>query len=200
MRFKEAKAYILNRLKTGLPAQLTYHRYEHTIDVYEQTKRIAKLEGISDKVQYQWLKTAALFHDCGFLNVYRQHEEEGCRIATEILPGFDYTPHDIEIICGMIMATRIPQTPRNHLEEIIADADLDYLGRSDFYTIGDTLRQELLNMQAIQNNAEWDPIQINFLRSHHYFTATSKRERAGEKEKRLHELIAAVEAGSKGNV
>ena len=32
-------------------------------------------------------------------------------------------------------ATKIPQTPLTKLEEIICDADLDYLGREDFFEI-----------------------------------------------------------------
>jgi uncharacterized protein len=188
MNFKPVKAYILGLLKEGLPAHLTYHRYEHTLDVYEQTKRIAKREGIQDKHQLQWLKTAALFHDAGFLHVYQNHEKEGCRLAMEILPDFEYTPFDIEMICGMIMATKIPQSPRNHLEQILADADLDYLGRSDFFTIGDTLRQELRHMGIIKGDHEWDPIQIQFLHSHRYFTRTSIQDRNEKKQAHLKEL------------
>ena len=30
------------------------------------------------------------------------------------------------------MATKIPQKPQNHYEEVLSDADLDYLGRDDF--------------------------------------------------------------------
>ncbi len=192
MKYKEAKHYILTRLKDGLPAHLTYHRYKHTLDVYEQTKRIAKSEGIFDKYQLRMLKTAALFHDSGFLNVYREHEAEGCRLAAEILPTFDYTQSDIDLICGMIMATKIPQAPNNLLEQILADADLDYLGRDDFYEIGDTLRQELMNMAIIKNESEWNPIQIKFLNSHQYFTKTSIESRAAEKQKRLEELTVKV--------
>ena len=40
----------------------------------------------------------------------------------------------------------MPQTPKNHLEEIMCDSDLDYLGRQDFYPIAETLRQELVGI------------------------------------------------------
>lgn len=59
-------------------------------------------------------------------NKHAGHEFEGCLIARTALPGFGYTGEDI-MICGMIMATKIPQSPTNILEEIICDADLDYL-------------------------------------------------------------------------
>lgn len=189
MNFKGAKAFILHKLENELSEKLTYHKYEHTLDVYEQTKVLAKEEGISSKIQLQWLKTAALFHDSGFLNVYKDHEIEGCRIAAAVLPDFGYTSHDIEMICGMIMATKIPQSPKNPLEQIIADADLDYLGRDDFYEIGDTLRQELRNMGIIQSDSEWNPIQIEFLSAHHYFTSSSIKKRAAQKDKYMQELI-----------
>jgi uncharacterized protein len=84
------------------------------------------------------LKTACLFHDIGFTISGQDHEERGCEIAEEVLPDLNYDSDQINRIKGMIMATKIPQTPNNKLEQIICDADLDYLGRDDFFSIGDT--------------------------------------------------------------
>jgi uncharacterized protein len=194
MDFINVKAYILDLLKERLPAHLSYHRYEHTVDVYEQAKRIAASEGIQDEEQLIWLQTAALFHDTGFLNVYKEHEQEGCRIVMETLPNYGYSDVAIEAICGMIMATRIPQTPKTHLEEILADADLDYLGRPDFHPIADTLCQELILMGALQRKEDWDPLQIKFLQNHKYFTQSSIRDRDPLKLKHLEEIMARIES------
>jgi hypothetical protein len=82
----------------------------------------------------------------------------------------------------MIMATRIPQTPHNLLEEIIADADLDYLGRDDFWTIGNKLFTELQMYSIIQTEDEWNRLQIKFLEQHHYFTRTAIETRKQKKD------------------
>lgn len=177
MKIKKAISYILSRLKRELPPELTYHGLWHTLDVVEQTHRIALSEGIHDTEHLQLLETAAYFHDAGFMETYQNHEEKSCEIAQNILPSFEYNPFQISLICTIIMATKIPQTPLNHLSEILCDADLDYLGRDDFFTIGQRLYQELLQKNIVQNQDQWNQIQINFLEKHHYFTETNKQSR-----------------------
>jgi uncharacterized protein len=192
MNFFEAKKYILNRLNSDLPKHLSYHGYHHTLDVYEMVIEIAHEEGVTNKDDLIMLKTAALFHDCGFLTSYKGHEDVGCRIAKDMLPEFDYNQTQIEKICGMIQATKIPQSPKNLLEQIIADADLDYLGRDDFYQISKTLLDELKSINALQDENEWNKIQVSFIKNHHYFTQTCINRRKTEKEKRLAELEAII--------
>jgi predicted metal-dependent HD superfamily phosphohydrolase len=131
------------------------------------------------------LKTAAVFHDSGFLVGAGDHEKSSCEIAGQYLPEYGYTSRQIEKICGMIMATKLPQTPHNHLEEILADADLDYLGRDDFFTIGNQLYDELAMFGIITNEDDWNRLQIKFFESHHYFTPTSIRLRQQKKQEHL---------------
>ena len=188
MNFFEAKRHILDRLKNELPQHLTYHGYYHTMDVYAMTIDIAIKEGITDEKEVTMLKTAALFHDAGFLKTYNGHEIAGCQLVRECLPNFGYSDLEIELICGMIQATKIPQLPQNLLEEIIADADLDYLGREDFYQIGNLLFDELKSLDILQGENDWNTLQVYFLSSHNYFTKTSKQRRTKEKESRLIEL------------
>lgn len=193
MNYKGAKTFILNKLERELPARLTYHGLHHTLDVLAITKELCFLENVSayDTVL---LKTAALFHDCGFIISNVEHEEKGCRIARQYLPRFGYNPNEIEQICGMIMATKIPQNPQNFLEEIICDADLDYLGREDFYEIGSTLFCELQAYEILETEQEWNLIQVKFLENHHFFTATNRQRRAPQKAAYLDELRGLVAA------
>ncbi|MCY1378022.1 hypothetical protein D3C87_1448270 [compost metagenome] len=88
----------------------------------------------------------------------------------------------------MIMATRIPQMPQNLLEEILADADLDYLGRDDFFTIGDRLYEELSVFGMVSNEWDWNVLQVKFLEAHHYFTDTAIRLRKQKKEENLQKI------------
>ena len=193
MNFLGAQKFILDRLKKDLPENLTYHGYRHTIDVYNMAIEIAEEEGITDEHELLLLKTGALFHDCGFLQTYKGHEEVSCNIAKENLPTFDYTPNEIDAICGLIHATRIPQSPKNKLEQILADADLDYLGRDDFYKISNSLYLELRSISALKNEKDWNTIQVNFLETHRYFTNTCINKRKKEKQKRIIELKKLLE-------
>lgn len=73
----------------------------------------------------------------------------------------------------MIMATRLPQSPLSKLAEILCDADLDYLGREDFFEIADTLKREWMQMDFISSDTEWNQKQLGFLSSHTYFTESA---------------------------
>lgn len=188
MNFHLAKKYILTRLKDELPSYLTYHGYHHTWDVYEMTIEIAMSEGITDEKDLTLLKTAAIFHDSGFILAYNGHEDLSCEIVREKLPEFDYNEEQIEKICSMIQATKIPQNPQTQLEEILADADLDYLGREDFYAISSSLFEEFKSINLLKTEEEWNKIQVKFLEQHHYFTKTCIQRRKDAKEKRLVEL------------
>jgi len=131
MQIEQAREFILDKLKKELPECFHYHNADHAVDVYTASKQLAQSEGIGDR-ETQLLLTAALFHDSGFLSGPKDHESKSCDNARLYLPNFGYTVEDIERICDIIMATKMPQSPHDHLGRIICDADLDYLGRNDF--------------------------------------------------------------------
>lgn len=199
MDLPRAEEYILNELRTRLPEALYYHSSAHTLDVAEAAERIALAEGITDAETLVLLRTAALFHDAGFLTTYQGHEAEGSRMVAEVLPRFGYSTAQIEQVQGMIAATKIPQNPKNKLEEIICDADLDYLGRPDFEPIADLLYRELLARGSVTSRATWDRIQIDFLNNHRYRTATARATRRAAKQGYLHQIRQRTEAAATQN-
>jgi predicted metal-dependent HD superfamily phosphohydrolase len=164
-------------LQAGLSDKLTYHNIHHTLDVAKQCSIIAGAEGITDAQSLFELQVAALYHDTGFLFAYTGHEEKSCAIAKEQLPDFGLSTTEISNICKLIMVTKIPQQPADHLQQIICDADLDYLGRPDFFETAQRLQQELMTFQLISSKQEWEQRQLQFMQSHQYFTATSKLKR-----------------------
>jgi HD superfamily phosphodiesterase len=174
----------LNILEENLPEKFYYHSYKHTKDVVKAVERIALLEGVTDEGLFL-LKTAAIFHDAGFIERYEHNEPIGARMATEILPKYGYTEQHIKTIVELIHVTEIPHRPINKLQEIICDADLDYLGRDDFEKIADRLRRELREMNKIDSDKAWDELQIKFLNQHRYFTKTAKETRQKKKEENI---------------
>ncbi|MCD6013000.1 MAG: hypothetical protein K0Q79_2862 [Flavipsychrobacter sp.] len=191
MEFEKVKKFILKKLKHELPKNLTYHSTEHIKDVYGSAKTLAKLENVEGEDLYLLL-TAVLFHDSGFIREQKNHEQVSVDIAREYLPAYDYTPAQIDRICGMIMATKIPQTPLNRLEEIICDADLDYLGRDDFFKIGNGLYEELCMYGIINSETEWNKLQVRFLEKHKFFTKTARKLRKPKKDEYLAMVRAKV--------
>jgi predicted metal-dependent HD superfamily phosphohydrolase len=187
MRSQAAMEYIRNRMKKDLPGALYYHNVPHVLDVVEAAERIGHAEGITAH-EMELLLVAAWYHDSGFLFGPDNHEKMGCEIVREHLPAMGFSQSEIDIICGLIMATRVPQSPCNHLEKIMCDADLDYLGRDDFYTIGNNIYREFLQRKLVANETEWNQMQVQFLESHNYFTETAIRQRKAAKEKHLGEI------------
>ncbi|WP_159467507.1 HD domain-containing protein [Dyadobacter sp. 3J3] len=192
MNIAESERFILDLLGSELSETLFYHGLHHTLDVTNAALILAKEEGIEDQESIELLKTASLFHDSGFVNAYKDHEEEGCRIARSQLPLFQYNQEQIEIICGMIMATKIPQNPKTNLEKIICDADLDYLGRDDFEPIAATLFQELFVRKLVPDENTWNQIQVRFIGAHQYHTESAMKKREDEKQKHLHRLLTLI--------
>ncbi len=185
--YQAAENAVKSKLEKELPMSLTYHGIHHTLDVLEAGIAIAITEKLSKK-EIQLLRLAIWLHDAGFTNTYKGHEEEGCRIAKKILPKFNIPEEEIEVVIGLIRATKIPQTPDTRLERIICDADLDYLGRKDVYDIADTLYSEIKKHIGPLKAEHWNELQISFLEAHDYFTAYSKKHRAPAKMKYLKSL------------
>jgi len=183
-KFETIQQKIITRLQKELDPALIYHNVSHTLDVMKQVELIAKSEGVINRHELMLLKIAAAYHDSGFLFVYKNHEEKGCEIVRTDLSKI-LTGKDLDIICGIIMATKIPQLPNNLLEQIICDADLDYLGRDDFEPISQNLYKEFIHFGIIKKENDWDAIQIGFFEMHHYFTKTALSKRKKKKEKHL---------------
>ena len=184
INFEGAREFIRQKLSGELSPKLSYHSLAHILDVSDIAEKLAELEGIQGE-ELTLLLTAVWFHDSGFLVGANEHEKVSCRIAREHLPSFGYSAQQIERIEGIIMATRIPQTPHNLLEEIICDADLDYLGRDDFWTTGHKLFTELNSNGTILNENDWNKRQVAFLEKHHYFTQSAIRLRKASKDQNL---------------
>lgn len=188
MNYEAAKKYILNKLERELDPKLTYHSVNHTLDVLESAVRLADMESLPEK-ELLLLKTACVFHDCGMLVTYRGHEEASVKICGECLPTFGYSEEDTAVVCRMILTTKLPQCASEPLDKILCDADLDYLGRPDFFMIAHRLKYEwdILKIHPTSLQ-EWYKIQRDFLSAHRYFTVSAIRLRQSFKMDNLKQI------------
>jgi uncharacterized protein len=135
--------------------------------VYRDASYLASKLNIKDN-DLRLLQTAAALHDYGFLGSHINHEERGCEEATKLLPKFGYSKNEIEIVCGMIMSTKIPQSPKTLLEQILCDADLFYLGSNYYFEIAGQFKDELTSLNVLKSEEQWKNIQVTFLENHKY--------------------------------
>lgn len=177
----------LEILNSNLPSDLYYHDAQHTLDVLNVINQYIRRNKI-DKTNTYLLKIAGLLHDIGFTAVRINHEEKSAEIAEALMLEFGFTTESIKIVQSLIIATKIPQTPKTELEKIICDSDLDYLGRKDFYEISNKLYKELHASSMVSNEIEWNKLQIKFLEDHKYHTEFAKKNRQAKKEKRILEI------------
>ncbi|HNS50840.1 MAG TPA: response regulator [Anaerolineae bacterium] len=183
-----ARRHALARLERDLPAGLGYHNLWHTRDdVLPAAQRLAALTGLGE-VETRLVETAAAFHDTGYTVQREEHERLSAQIAGEALPAFGFSPAQVVAVQGMIMATQLPQSPRTLLEEIVADADLDVLGREDLATRNQHLRDELAASGTLISDERWFASQVQLLESHHYWTAAARSLRDLGKQRNLQML------------
>ena len=191
IQFTDIQEIILDKLEKELPDNLFYHNVKHTVDVVTEVELIGWGEGCSDE-EILLLKTAGLFHDAGHTVSYDDHEYYGTQIAREMLPKYNYTPEQIEIICSLIMATKLPPVPTNLLESIICDSDLDYLGRSDFIPVSNSLYEELKSQDKMKSLNDWNKLQVRFISGHQYFTQTARSLREVNKQLQIERIQSLI--------
>lgn len=194
--FEQARRYALHRLEHELHPALCYHSIIHTRDdVAPAVERLAATEGVSGE-GLLLLRTAAFFHDLGFVERREGHEAVSVQIAEAQLPAFGYGAAQIAEIGQMIMATRLPQAPGSPLAAMLADSDLDMLGRVDFLDFNRLLRAELAAFAPPIADADWYRQQLGFVRDHGYWTSTARTLRNLGKARNiqlLEELLLAAE-------
>lgn len=164
---------VFERLRAQLPSNLVYHNHAHTRFVVEKADFLDVQEnlGVADR---NLISIAALYHDTGFLLDRENHEEMSCDLARKELPDHGFSEPEIQTICGMIMATRIPQQPHTIHEKIVADADLFYLGTDDYELFSTKLYKELKYLDPKMDDIAWLKIQNKFISSHTYHTTYGK--------------------------
>lgn len=189
-----AVAYALERLRAELPPHLGYHNVEHTEeDVLPAAVRLARLSHLAE-ADVRLLEVAAAFHDVGQINLNLGHELIGIETVSKVLPGFGFGPEEIDRIAAMILATRLPQTPLNEEQAILADADLDSLGREDFFATSQALWHERAALGMVIPWPTWLENQLKFLRSHRYFTPAARALRQEGKQKNIELLERLIRA------
>lgn len=187
IKFKAIQEEALAKLEKSLPKNLYYHNIKHTLNVLYVVENIARKEKVTEE-ELLLLKCAAIFHDIGFIVSYDDNEKIGAKMAEETLKKYRFSQDQIDTVKRLIMATQMPPNPKDLLERIICDADLDYLGRPDFIPISQNLFRELFERGKINTIEQWNKLQYKFMINHQFFTETARKKREPIKKVVLDEL------------
>jgi predicted metal-dependent HD superfamily phosphohydrolase len=139
-----------------------------------------------DEKESALIETAAIYHDAGMIRTYLDHETASAQLAREILPDFEYSQSEIEQVASLIMVTTMPQYARTKQEKVLCDADLDVLGREDFFISSFQLQLEW-KIYGVKDStlSEWIRFEIDFLENHKYYTSSAFNLRNEQKGKNL---------------
>lgn len=174
MNLDAATSYAIKELEPIEKTRYYYHNVYHALDVFKSVAAYGISVNI-DNDDLVLLKTAAIFHDIGIITSYENHEEASVNVIKKVLPGFGFNDVQIEKISQLIMATKMPTNPKNELEKLICDADLDYLGREDYLEISDRLRHEWEIIRKIKLAEEhWLDYQLSYLVTHKYYSQAAQ--------------------------
>jgi predicted metal-dependent HD superfamily phosphohydrolase len=168
---------------------IIYHSYNHTVETVEACRHLADGLGLSEH-DSQIVLIAAWFHDTGYLEDGRDHEEKSVEIARSFLKSIGYPEPETEQIGRCILATRMPQQPQNLLEEIVCDADLSHLGMPGYPEKSELLRREIEKTEnRTFTDREWLRINIDFFNQHPFFTRHANIIYNEERSKNLIDLL-----------
>lgn len=165
----ELKEKIFDDLSNILDENYSYHNLDHTKRVISAAVEIGSNYDLSEK-DWRCLLTACLLHDYGFIESHVEHEKISAKLSSQILPKYGFSETDIQIINSLIIVTKLEEKPKNLLESIIRDSDLEYLGSEDFIKISPLLKKEWINCKVVKSDSEFYKIQYEFILNHSFYT------------------------------
>ena len=196
-RLKIVDNYIKELFRDELPGDIKYHDADHTVHptkgIVASADRIAISENISDHDR-ELLIAAAYFHDTGYIREYDKNEPIAARWAGRVLKLIGYKPNEIVKVQKMILSTDLECEPKTHLEKILCDADLDHLGREDFFKFDGKLRDGWRAKGIdVSDEAKWYRGTLEFIKKHQYYTESQKKLREKGKQKNIKGLLKKLE-------
>jgi predicted metal-dependent HD superfamily phosphohydrolase len=188
-----AEEFVRSYFSSVSDERLAYHNVQHTERVVRAAMQIADHYQLNDR-DYFIVIAAAWFHDIGYFTNPANHEAEGAIKAADFLKQNEVDQEAIAAVEQCILATKMPQTPKNLLEQIVCDADLFHLGTDDFATTNKVMRKEVESIKGIKiSKDQWRGNAIHLLETHQYHTDYARLLLNDKKEKNLDKLRKKME-------
>jgi predicted metal-dependent HD superfamily phosphohydrolase len=170
------EAWIRDMFASRQKKEICYHNIDHTAFMVQKVREMGEFYKLSDRDQEDLFYTAWL-HDVGYWDGGAEgHEARGAEVAQRVLTEFGLPQERIDRIKKAILATRMPQSPKDLFESIICDADLYHLGTESFYE--QTLLLKCENEKVATSNLslrDWLVGSREFTLKHRYHTSFAQR-------------------------
>jgi len=191
---EDVQKHISDYFHTHNDPRLVYHNLEHTQQVVNAAQQIANHYQLNEQ-DFFTVTVAAYFHDTGYFEDALNHEAKGADLADDFLVKHKVNQEVRDSVKSAILATKIPQHPKNEIDKIICDADLFHLGLADFRAKGKLMHKEneLIYKKDI-SKLDWRKKDIQFMESHHYHTDYAKLLLSDQKQKNIDKLKSKLTA------
>lgn len=184
----QLRSHVANVFHAKNDARLIYHNLHHTEQVVENAVKIANHYQLSDE-DFFIVTAASWFHDLGYFFDCQNHESSGAGLATEFLKEKGVRAEVIDKVVNCILATKMPQSPEDLLEQIVCDADLYHLGSNSFKERNKLMRKEAEAFcSRTLDKDEWRLKTIALFKAHHYHTSYCQNLLNAKKAENLAEL------------
>jgi predicted metal-dependent HD superfamily phosphohydrolase len=185
---QETESYIKEYFEKHISAEYVFHDFEHTVQTVAAARTIGEGFQIDDR-EMLLLLLATWFHDTGYSEGPKDHEERSCNNADHFLRG-KIPGEDLQTVLTLIRVTKVPQQPQTLLEKIICDADLSHLGMETYWDRTGKYRQELiLARKTVMSEQDWVDFELNFMLNHNYHTVVANDFFNKRKAKHIQQLI-----------
>jgi len=186
----KTEEYVTELLTNQLDSNYLYHNLRHTQRVVKSTKELLNFYTLKSE-ENDAIILAAWLHDTGYVYGAIDHEAHSVTIAREFLTNLAVGTPLIEMVCDLILATKLGHQPDNIYEEIIKDADCSHFGQSSYFETTELLREELSLLDiAHYSRKEWLNLNIQMFRTaHNYYTPYAKTNWQKGKDENLQKLI-----------
>ncbi|MCP4310969.1 MAG: hypothetical protein GY790_06875 [Bacteroidetes bacterium] len=174
LRLGDLEDRVFETILVKLPGNLHFHCKEYARKLYNQSFLLCRAEEIEQEDRLL-VRTAALMLYTGLTQAYSNFENRSSVIAREILPQYKYSELQIDKICNLILATKIPFQPINQLEKILIDTKMEYIGRPDYPDHIKLLFQEMVESGANLNGQQFKKQQLELLYTFDFFTVAARR-------------------------
>ncbi|QEM07822.1 hypothetical protein DIU31_031580 [Mucilaginibacter rubeus] len=182
---KKSEQYVTALLAEKLPAGMAYHNLLHTRDMVSAVQELTESILLNNWEQ-EILLVAAWFHDSGYCYTYHGHEAISMTLAGDFLRGLGKNEIFINPVNDCIRATQMPQAPHTIFQAVMCDADMRHLALPDYAAHADRLRKEWFQMLHKEfSDADWDRQNLQFMKSHTYFTIHAKTHWEPEKQQNI---------------
>lgn len=186
-RLNDLEEFIMDLLKEKLPENAFFHSLEYSRHVYNHSSLLCLAENL-DMEETLLVRTSALLLFTGVIHTFSSPEKKSAEMAFEILPEYQYSPKQIQNITNLILSARVPEEANNHLEMLISDLKMEYLGRIDYIELQKLFFRELSQSGHRISQKEWIEQQLILLQRYEFKTQAGKRLREVNPEEQIRRL------------